>query len=106
MTHRKALTNPGSVRAVAQEPWVDLDDAAAFRDWSDDHLVAYNQINRQTEKYRFYVNSRFYRYGYAISHHDDRFTIYSDPAADRPSARFPNVDMRNLEHANAVQQFG
>jgi hypothetical protein len=57
MAHRKALTNPGSIRAVAQEPWVDLDDAAAFRVWSDDHLVAHNQINRQTEKYRFYVNT-------------------------------------------------
>lgn len=69
-------------------------------------IVAFENYGSQINVPAWYVNSRFYRYGYAISHHDDRFTVYADPAADRPSARFPNVNMRNLEHANAVQRFG
>jgi hypothetical protein len=69
-------------------------------------IVAFENYGSQINVPAWYVNSRFYRYGYAVSHHDDRFTVYAEPSADRPSAQFPNVNMRNLEHANAVHRFG
>jgi hypothetical protein len=38
------------------EPWVTLPDGKAFADWTRDDEIAFNQINRQVQKYRFYVN--------------------------------------------------
>lgn len=69
-------------------------------------MVAFENFGSQVNVPAWYVNSRFYHYGYAVSHHDSLITVYADPAPDRPSARFPNVNMRNLEHANAVRRFG
>jgi hypothetical protein len=36
------------------EPWVDLPDGQALRDWGRDQEIAYNQIARQTEKALFF----------------------------------------------------
>lgn len=36
------------------EPWVELPDAKALASWGRDDEIAYNQINRQTEKALFY----------------------------------------------------
>jgi Macrocin-O-methyltransferase (TylF) len=40
-----------------EEPWVDLPDGAALANWKKDDEVAYNQANRQLEKYRFFVKA-------------------------------------------------
>jgi hypothetical protein len=37
-----------------EEPWVDLPDGDTLRDWGRDQEIAYNQINRQTEKALFF----------------------------------------------------
>ncbi|HUA56667.1 MAG TPA: hypothetical protein VMB81_31080, partial [Candidatus Sulfotelmatobacter sp.] len=47
---------PG-VRPLAGEPWVELADGSALAGWSKDDEIAWNQANRQTEKYRFFVNT-------------------------------------------------
>jgi hypothetical protein len=39
------------------EPWVDLPNAQAFESWTKPDEVAYNQANRQIEKYRFFVKA-------------------------------------------------
>jgi hypothetical protein len=36
------------------EPWVLLPDAAALQNWGRDEEIAYNQINRQSEKVQFF----------------------------------------------------
>lgn len=46
-----------SVTPKPGEPWVQLPDGAALRDWGHDQRVAYNQMNRQTEKARFFVKA-------------------------------------------------
>lgn len=38
----------------AAEPWVDLPDGEALRDWGRDQEIAYNQMNRQGEKALFF----------------------------------------------------
>ena len=43
--------------ALDAEPWVLLSDGADLADWGHDQEVAYNQANRQSEKYRFYVRT-------------------------------------------------
>jgi len=47
---------PG-VRPLAGEPWVELADGSALAGWSKDDEIAWNQANRQTEKYRFFVQT-------------------------------------------------
>jgi len=39
------------------EPWVDLPDGRVLAGWTKDDEVAYNQANRQLEKYRFFVKA-------------------------------------------------
>jgi Macrocin-O-methyltransferase (TylF) len=46
---------PPAIRPMTGEPWVELADGAALASWSREDEIAYNQANRQTEKYRFYV---------------------------------------------------
>jgi hypothetical protein len=48
-------TSP-AVRPLAAEPWVELADGAALKTWTKDDEIAWNQANRQTEKYRFFIN--------------------------------------------------
>lgn len=40
-----------------EEPWVDLPDGRALAQWSKEDEVAYNQTNRQLEKYKFFVKA-------------------------------------------------
>lgn len=42
------------VHARASEPWVDIPTGAEMRGWTRDDQVAFNQVNRQTEKMRFF----------------------------------------------------
>ncbi len=44
-------------RPQLDEPWVKLPDHSAFETWSKQDEVAYNQANRQIEKYRFFVKA-------------------------------------------------
>lgn len=44
-------------RALGDEPWVHLADAAALADFERADEIAYNQANRQTEKYRFFARA-------------------------------------------------
>lgn len=46
-----------TVRGVPTEPWVELPDDAALANWGREQSVVYNQMNRQAEKYRFYVRT-------------------------------------------------
>ena len=45
------------IHPISEEPWVYLPDAKDLSGWTHDDEVAYNQANRQTEKYRFFVNA-------------------------------------------------
>ncbi len=50
--------NPSvDIQAVDGEPWVHLPNGSELRDWDRDSEIAYNQANRQTEKYRFYTRT-------------------------------------------------
>jgi Macrocin-O-methyltransferase (TylF) len=49
--HSKAV----SIEPEEGEPWVRLPDGAALASWERDDEIAYNQNNRQMEKYRFFV---------------------------------------------------
>ena len=42
------------IKGVSEEPWVELADGSALSLWQRDDEIVYNQINRQTEKYRFF----------------------------------------------------
>ena len=46
-----------AVEAIGDEPWVRLPDAKALAGWDKDAEIAFNQNNRQTEKYRFFINT-------------------------------------------------
>lgn len=46
-----------AVRPLDREPWVELADGAALGKWVKDDEIAWNQANRQTEKYRFFINT-------------------------------------------------
>lgn len=43
-----------TIQEQPEEPWVDLPDAAALRDWDRDSEIAFNQMSRQAEKARFF----------------------------------------------------
>jgi Macrocin-O-methyltransferase (TylF) len=45
------------LRRKRSEPWVELANGSALADWTRDDEIAFNQMNRQTEKYRFYINA-------------------------------------------------
>jgi len=48
-------SNPSvAINGKVGEPWVDLDDGRALANWGRDEEIAYNQMNRQTEKSRFF----------------------------------------------------
>lgn len=40
-----------------EEPWVELPSGKSLADWGAADEVAYNQVNRQIEKYRFFVKA-------------------------------------------------
>ena len=42
------------IEPLAEEPWVRLATGIELADWTHDDEVAYNQANRQSEKYRFF----------------------------------------------------
>src|SRR6266446_5848975 len=50
-------TNPFEITGRLKEPWVELADGRALADWEHDQEVAYNQVNRQREKHRFFVRT-------------------------------------------------
>lgn len=39
----------------AEEPWIHIPDEESLKDWKHENAVAYNQMNRQMEKQKFYV---------------------------------------------------
>lgn len=43
-----------AIEGIAREPWVALPDGAQLRDWDREQEIAYNQINRQSEKVLFF----------------------------------------------------
>jgi len=43
-----------TIEGMLDEPWVTLPDAKALANWGRDEEIAYNQMNRQTEKALFY----------------------------------------------------
>ena len=45
------------VEAFGDEPWVRLADGASLAGWRREDEIAYNQANRQAEKYRFFVKA-------------------------------------------------
>ena len=47
---------PGNT-PLNEEPWVKLDGAAELQSWGKQEEVAYNQVNRQSQKLAFYVNA-------------------------------------------------
>lgn len=53
----KASEKLFGIHSIDDEPWVYLPDAEALADWTHTDEVAYNQANRQAEKYRFFVNA-------------------------------------------------
>ena len=57
MQEHKDLQASAAVRLHDGEPWVDLADAEELANWRHEHEVAYNQTNRQAEKYRFYIQT-------------------------------------------------
>jgi len=46
-----------SVEPIPQEPWVKLPNGDELKSWSRDDEIAFNQNNRQVEKYRFFVKT-------------------------------------------------
>lgn len=42
------------IKGKSAEPWVELANGSAFELWQREDEIAYNQVNRQTEKYRFF----------------------------------------------------
>ena len=53
-SRRQIAQTFGEVKARADEPWVELPDAAAFTDWDRKDRIIYNQAARQKEKARFF----------------------------------------------------
>lgn len=51
------LNDLTKIRSLPKEPWVKLADGDELKDWSRDDEIAYNQANRQTQKYAFYVQA-------------------------------------------------
>ncbi|MBT4687930.1 MAG: hypothetical protein HN834_14885 [Rhodospirillaceae bacterium] len=51
---------------LSAEPWVRLPDAGAIANWDEARAIAYNQQNRQHEKYRFFVKAFDYLTGNQI----------------------------------------
>jgi hypothetical protein len=54
MSEAKKSVPLGTVEGKHGEPWVELPDAKALASWGRDEEIAYNQINRQTEKALFF----------------------------------------------------
>ncbi|HTZ36252.1 MAG TPA: TylF/MycF/NovP-related O-methyltransferase [Stellaceae bacterium] len=48
------LRRPVTIDGKGEEPWVALPDGAALAQWGRDEEIAYNQMNRQTEKALFF----------------------------------------------------
>ncbi len=48
---------PATILPKDGEPWVELGDGTSLAGWTRDDEIALNQMNRQTEKYRFFVNT-------------------------------------------------
>jgi len=46
-----------NVKPRAEEPWVSIADGEALADWDHETEIAYNQNNRQVEKYKFFVKT-------------------------------------------------
>jgi len=46
-----------AVTPISGEPWVKLADGEALKGWTKDDEIAFNQSNRQAEKYRFFINT-------------------------------------------------
>jgi hypothetical protein len=57
MTSNSRRERPHSVEAIAQEPWVKLPNGEELKDWVKDDEIAFNQKNRQTEKYKFFIQT-------------------------------------------------
>ena len=54
----------------------------------------------------WYVNSRFYRYGFGMCHNDAGITVFADRETTPHVAGYPNVDLHNLPDAGAIRRFG
>lgn len=50
------LQNSG-VKSIDREPWVQLQNGKELCDWSKKNEIAYNQINRQRQKYEYFKNA-------------------------------------------------
>ena len=48
---------PVTIEPLDEEPWVRLANGDELADWEHQDEVAYNQQNRQMEKYRFFVRT-------------------------------------------------
>ncbi|MBI3517169.1 MAG: class I SAM-dependent methyltransferase [Proteobacteria bacterium] len=48
---------PFAVEPVAGEPWVKLANGDELKGWGKDDEIAFNQNNRQIEKYRFFIKT-------------------------------------------------
>ena len=48
---------PTEAEGIPQEPWVKLANGAELANWSREDETAYNQANRQTRKYAFFVQA-------------------------------------------------
>jgi hypothetical protein len=46
-----------AVEPIPREPWVKLANGEDLKTWSRDDEIAFNQNNRQTEKYRFFIKT-------------------------------------------------
>ena len=45
------------IEPISQEPWVRLANGVELANWSREDEIAYNQANRQTQKYAFFVQA-------------------------------------------------
>lgn len=54
----------------------------------------------------WYVNSRFYRYGFGMCHNDAGITVFADRETTPHVAAYPNTDFHNLPDAAAIRRFG
>ena len=54
MSNTKEFTPLAGIEGKLEEPWVDLPGGRELAGWGREEEIAYNQVNRQTEKALFY----------------------------------------------------
>jgi hypothetical protein len=54
MTKSSSDSQSVTINGRIGEPWVDLDDGRTLANWGKEEEIAYNQMNRQTEKSQFF----------------------------------------------------